>query len=219
MRSLLRQQGMTLGLIAFLTAALAVQTIADYAFTLRFSSVPEEIVSALHGMRSGDFGKGAWEEMFTLFSATLLHGDFGHLSGNMLFLWIFAAIASGLLGMRWVLPIFVFTGICGSICHVALNADSPLPCLGASGAVMGFQGLYLAMAVRWRLPDPHVWPISRPVLPSKLAMVGVLSLILDFSGYISGGVGVAYSAHLGGFIGGLILGGFIVPMPRVALPR
>ena len=210
---------MTLGLIAFLTAVLVVQAIADYTFTFRFSAVPEEIVSAWQGMRSGDFSKGAWEEMFTLLSATLLHGDFGHLSGNMLFLWIFAAIASELLGARWVLPIFVFTGICGSICHVALNADSPIPCLGASGAVMGFQGLYLAMAVRWRLPDPHVWPISRPVPPSKLAIIGVLSLIIDFNDYIAGGVGVAYSAHLGGFIGGLFLGGFIVPMPRVALPR
>lgn len=218
-RSLLRQQGITLGLTTFMTAVLIVQAIADDTFTLRFCAVPDEIVSAWNGMRAGNFDKGAWEEMFTLFSATLLHGDIGHLSGNMLFFWIFSAISTELLGARWVLPTFVFTGICGSICHVALNADSPIPCLGASGAVMGFQGLYLAMAVRWRLPYPHVWPIARPVLPSQLAMVGVLTLVFNFNDYIAGGIGVAYSAHLGGFIGGLFLGGFIVPMPRVALPR
>lgn len=219
LRVLLRQQSVTLGLIAFITAVFIVQCFTGDSLTLRFTAVPHEIVSAWGEIRSGNFSKAAAEEMFTLFSATLLHGDFSHLSGNMIFLWIFAAIASELLGARWLIPIFVFTGICGSICHVALNADSPIPCLGASGAVMGFEGLYLAMVVRWRLPDPHVWPMASPVAPGRLAFLGVLGLILDFNGYIGGEMGVAYSAHLGGFIGGLFLGSFIVPMPRVALPR
>ncbi|MEK6230450.1 MAG: rhomboid family intramembrane serine protease [Luteolibacter sp.] len=219
LRELLRQQGLTLGLIVFITAVLIVQNFADYGFTYRFSAVPEGIVSAWGEIRSGNFSMGAAKEIFTLFTATLLHADFGHLSGNMAFLWIFAAIASELLGARWVLPIFVFTGICGNICHVALNADAPNPCLGASGAVMGFEGLYLAMAVRWQLPNPHVWPVARPIAPSQLALLGVLSLILDFNGYIGGDQITAHGAHLGGFIGGLFLGSFIVPMPRVALPR
>lgn len=218
LRVLLRQQGVTLALIAFLTAVFSVQILLGDLFTFRFSAIPQEVVSAWAEIRSGKSNMAAAEELFTLFSATLLHGDFGHLSGNMLFLWIFAAIASELLGARWLLPVFVFTGICGSICHVALNADSPIPCLGASGAVMGFEGLYLAMAVRWRLPDPHIWPIARPVSPAQLATVGVLSLVFDFSDYIAGGLGVAYGAHLGGFIGGLFLGCFVVPRPRVALP-
>jgi membrane associated rhomboid family serine protease len=219
MRVLLRQQGVTLSIIAFITAIFIVQSLADSTFTYRFTTIPAEVVSAWEGLRLGDSVPGAAEEIFTLFSATLLHGDFGHLAGNMLALWIFAAIASELLGARWVIPIFIFTGICGSICHVALNADSPIPCLGASGAVMGFEGLYLAMAVRWRLPDPHVWPIARPVAPSRLALVGIIGLLFDLSGYIGGEIGVAYGAHLGGFIGGLFLGSFIVPRPRVALPR
>ena len=137
----------------------------------------------------------------------------------MLPLWIFGAVAVELLGYRWMLLVFLFTGICGSVCHTALNADSYIPMLGASGAVMGFEGLYLAMAVRWQLPDPHVWPIARPVPPSRLAMLGILGLMFDLSGYMSGYEGVAYGAHLGGFIGGIFLGSFVVPMPRVALPR
>lgn len=205
-------------MIAFLTAVLLIQHVAGPLFTYRFSAVPDQIVSAWAAIRSGDPGGHALEEMFTLFSCTLLHGDIGHLAGNMIFLWIFAAISTELLGARWVLPVFVFTGICGSICHVALNSDSPIPCLGASGAVMGFEGLYLGMAVRWRLPDPHIWPIARPVLPSQLALIGILGLILDFNDYLAGGIGVAYAAHLGGFIGGLFLGSFVVPMPRAALP-
>jgi membrane associated rhomboid family serine protease len=75
------------------------------------------------------------------------------------------------------------------------------------------------MAVRWQLPNPHVWPVARPIAPSQLALLGVLSLILDFNGYIGGDQITAHGAHLGGFIGGLFLGSFIVPMPRVALPR
>ncbi len=114
---------------------------------------------------------------------------------------------------------FVFTAICGGICHVALNPTEQIPMLGASGAVMGFEGLYLGMAVRWRLPDPHVWPIARPVPPSRLVLLAVLGLVMDFAEYLGGGSGVAYGAHLGGFIAGMVLGASIVPMPRVALPR
>lgn len=210
---------MVLGLLVFLSIILIVQSYTDYSFTERFSTIPTEVVSAWDALRTEGFSDSVGKELLTLLTAGLLHGDVGHLSGNMLFLWIFAAIACELLGARWVLPIFIFTAITGNVCHVILNLDSPFPCLGASGAVMGFEGLYLAMAVRWRLPDPHVWPMASPVAPGRLAFLGILGLIFDFNSYISGIEGVAYGAHLGGFIGGLFLGGFIVPMPRVALPR
>jgi membrane associated rhomboid family serine protease len=216
---LLRRQGVVLGLIAFLAAVLLVQTFASYDFTLRFSAMPAEIVSAWNSIRSGVFTASVGEELLTLLTAGLLHSDIGHLLGNMLFLWIFAAVACELLGSRWVAAVFIFTAITGNICHVAMNPESTAICLGASGAVMGFEGLYLAMAVRWSLPDPHVQPMARPVNPGSLAVIGIISLVFDFNGYISGGECIAYGAHLGGFIGGLFLGGFVVPMPRVALPR
>ena len=146
LRTLLRQQRVTLGLIAFLTAIFAAQVVSGDAFTYRFSAVPLEIVAAWEMIRSGNFSMAAAEEILTLFSATLLHGDSGHLIGNLLFLWIFAAIASETLGARWVLPVFVFTGICGNICHVALNGDAPNPCLGASGAVTQEASARLAAA-------------------------------------------------------------------------
>ena len=180
-------------------------------------AVPSDVVEAFRSLRSGDFSGSV--SLFTLFGASLLHGNMLHLLGNMLYLWIFAAIAAELLGHRWMIFIFVFTAICGSACHVALNPEETIPMLGASGAVMGFEGLYAGMVVRWRLPDPHVWPIARPVPPAHLAAVGVLGLLMDFSGYLGGDLGVAYGAHLGGFIGGMVLGAAVVPMPRVALPR
>lgn len=206
-----------LALIVFIAAIYGLQVILGRAFEERFMAVPADVMAAFRSLRAGDFsGTGS---LFTLFSAALLHGDMGHLLGNMLYLWIFAAIAAELLGARWMLAVFIFTAICGSLCHVGLNAEETIPMLGASGAVMGFEGLYLGMAVRWRLPDPYVWPIARPIPPAHLAALGVLGLLLDFTGYLGGNIGVAYGAHLGGFIGGMALGGAVVPMPRVALPR
>lgn len=215
--SVLRRQWPLLALIAFIAVIYFVQVILGETFEDRFMAVPADVVEAFRSLRSGDFsGAGS---LFTLLSAALLHGDIGHLLGNMLYLWIFAAIAAELLGHRWMILIFVFTAICGSACHVALNPEETIPMLGASGAVMGFEGLYLGMAVRWRLPNPHVWPIARPIPPAHLAALGVLGLLMDFGGYLGGNMGVAYGAHLGGFIGGMVLGGAVVPMPRVALPR
>ena len=215
--TVLRRQWPLLALILFIAGVFLVQCLLGRGFELRFMTVPADVVEAFRSLRAGRFSEAG--ALITLFTAALLHGDSGHLLGNMLFLWIFAAIAAELLGHRWMLLVFTVTAISGGICHVALNPQETIPCLGASGAVMGFEGLYLGMAVRWRLPDPHVWPIARPIPPAHLAVVGVVGLLLDFNGYLGGHFGVAYGAHLGGFIGGLVLGGAVVPMPRVALPR
>ncbi len=217
--SVFRQQWPLLSLILFICLVYFLQTLLGAGWYFQYMAVPGAIADAWNAMRGGDFSEENMTRMFSLVSATLLHGDSGHLMGNMLPLWIFAAIAAELLGSRWMLFVFIFTGICGSVCHTALNHEQYIPSLGASGAVTGFEGLYLAMAVRWHLPHPHVWPISNPVPPSRLAILGILGLCLDFSNYMSGLEGIAYGAHLGGFIGGIFLGSFVVPMPRVALPR
>lgn len=215
--SLFRQQWPLFALIVFIAVIYALQALLGEGFEDRFMAVPADVVKAFNSVRSGDFsGAGS---LVTLFTASLLHGDVGHLLGNMLYLWIFAAIAAELLGHRWVMIVFIFTALCGSACHVALNPEETIPMLGASGAVMGFEGLYLGMVVRWHLPNPHVWPIARPIPPAHLAALGVIGLLFDFSGYLGGFQGVAYGAHLGGFIGGIVLGAAVVPMPRVALPR
>ncbi len=219
LRNLLRTQGSLLGLILFISFIYILQMFLGEGWYFKYMAVPGAVSDAWNGLRGGDFSQKNFAQMFSLVSNVFLHGDSSHLTGNMLPLWIFGAVAAELLGYRWMLFVFLFTGICGSICHTALNHDQYIPMLGASGAVMGFEGLYLAMAVRWHLPDPHVWPISRPIAPSRLALLAILGLGFDFFGHLSGVEGVAYGAHLGGFIGGIFLGSFVVPMPRVALPR
>ncbi|MES2980733.1 MAG: rhomboid family intramembrane serine protease [Verrucomicrobiota bacterium] len=218
-RSLFKIQGALLLLIVAMGLIFLLQVLLGEGFYGKYMTIPTEVLAEWQNLRDGYFQEIAWIEIFTLFSAALLHGSPEHLIGNMIFLWIFAALAVELLGSRVMLFTFIFTAITGSIVHIALNTDSFIPMLGASGAVMGFEGLYFAMAVRWRLPDPHVWPMSRPIAPGQLAMVGIIGLVFDFMGYTSCGTGVAYGAHFGGFIGGLLLGSFFVKMPRMALPR
>lgn len=181
--------------------------------------VPAEISSQWEALCGGNTAQADLWVFSTLLTYAFLHGDLSHLAGNMFYLWVFGALASELLGAKWLFATFVFTAISGGICHVALDPTSPITMLGASGAVTGLQGLYLAMAVRWQLPDPHIWPIARPIQPSRLALLAVIGFGMDFAGVIGGSGGIAYGAHLGGFVGGMLLGGAVVPMPRVALPR
>src|SRR5690606_22546705 len=110
------------------------------------------------------------------------HADGQHVLFNMLFLWIFAALAVELLGHRWMFVIFLFTAVAGSIGHAVSNAGDSIPMLGASGAVMGFEGAYLGLAIRWKLPDPHVWPMARPIPPAQLAAIAVIGVVMDVMG-------------------------------------
>lgn len=217
--SLLRRQGPLLALIAAISVVFVVQQVAGEAAYFDFMVVPGKVVHAWEAVRSGTFAAGSTRDFGSLLSYAFLHADAEHLLFNMLYLWIFAALAADLLGHGWMLFIFGFTAICGGICHVALNAGEFVPMLGASGAVMGFEGLYLGMAARWHLPDPQVWPMSRSIPPSQLAALGVIGFLMDFTGIMGGSQGVAHGAHLGGFIGGMALACTLVPKPRVARAR
>jgi len=219
-RSLIRAQGPLLGLILLMFVIFGLQLALGRGWYYDFMVVPLEVVQAWTMLREGTVTAGVWAEFGTLLSYAFLHGDAEHVLYNMLFMWIFASLAAELLGHRWMLAIFVFTAITGGICHVALNTGQFIPMLGASGAVMGFEGAYLGMAVRWRLPDPHVWPIARPVPPMRLAILAVLGVSFDYLALLGPAAGgVAYGAHVGGFIGGLFLTSFVVRRPSTAQPR
>lgn len=186
-----------------------------------FMAVPGSIADSWRDLRNGNFSllQDGWE-FATLLSCVFLHADGQHLLFNMLYLWMFAALALELLGVRWMFLLFFVTGICGSLCHTLFNATEYIPSLGASGAVMGFQGAYLAMVVRWRLPDPQAWPLSRPIAPSNLALFALIGIATDYYGLMDhSSSGIAYGAHIGGFISGVFLTGFLAPRPAVAHPR
>jgi len=219
-RGLLQAQGPLLGLIALIVGVFALQQIRGIEWYLPLMAVPGQLAESWRALLAGELSPGQFQRFGTLLSCAFLHANPEHLVYNLLFLWIFAALAAELLGHRWMLAIFLITALSGSIFHTALNATDFIPMLGASGAVMGFEGAYLSMAVRWRLPDPHIWPMARPVPPGRLALVGVAGVALDYFSLMSqASSNVAYGAHLGGFVGGLLLTAAFAPRPRGAALR
>jgi len=191
--------------------------VVGWEFFIGGMMVPAELVGSLHRLRGGEFAAGDGRVLATLVTHAFLHADWGHIVFNMLYLWVFAALAVELVGKRWMVVVFVVSAIFGGLCHVMMNLSSAVPMLGASGAVMGFMGFYFGLVARWRLPDPHVWPLAHPVPPAHLAIFALIGLAFDFAGLMDHeAVGVAYGAHIGGFVGGLALASFGAPKPKGA---
>lgn len=222
-RWILHKQGWLLGLIGVMFAVFFCQEFIGGGDRLGgrwfdpLMMVPAEALDAGASIRGGDYGSANWMEIGTMLSCAFLHGDISHIVYNMLAFWIFAALAADLLGQRWMLLLFFVTALGGSLCHALLNADSMVPCLGASGAVMGFEGAYLGLAVRFRLPEPQVWPMSRPIPPGHLAVLAAFGVLMDYVGLMDlNGSRIAYGAHIGGFTTGLFLTALLAPRPKAA---
>lgn len=219
-RRLIREQGPLLGLIAIIFGLFFFQQLRGPEWYFPFMAVPASIVESWHDLRAGVADAADFKTLGTLLSYAFFHGDAEHVAFNMLFLWIFAALIAELLGHRWMLGVFVVTAITGGLFHVVLNAGEMVPMLGASGAVMGFEGAYLGLVTRWHLPNPHIWPMARPVPPGQLALIGVIGVAIDYTSLMSHAPGnIAYGAHLGGFFGGLALAALAAPRPRGARHR
>jgi membrane associated rhomboid family serine protease len=219
-RDLLRKQGIMLGLIALMAAVFTGQWLTPFAWQLHFMAVPAHITGCLELLRLGQADPGILWAFCTLITYAFLHGGLDHIAGNLLFFWIFGALINELLGWRWLLAVVLITALSGGITHTAMNPESWGPMLGASGVVSGFMGAYLGLSVRWQLPDPHIWPIARPVPPANLAILAVVFVAIDYR-YIFGGDGglTAYGAHVGGFTAGLFLTCFLTPRPTQARHR
>lgn len=208
-------QGPLLGLIVLMFVIFFAQAVFGPEWYRGFMVVPAEVEAEWELLRAGQPNAADWREFGTLLSYAFLHGDFQHVLFNMVFLWIFGALLVELLGWRWMLLLFVVTAVGGALTHVLMNRGESIPMLGASGAVMGFEGAYLALATRWTLPDPHVWPIARPVPPSRLALLAVVGVGIDYFSIMQGlATGTAYGAHVGGFTAGLLLAGIAAPRPH-----
>lgn len=217
---LLRAQGVLLGLIVLMTGVFFAQVLGPAGWDDPMMAVPTDVVTAWQHLRSGSTTGSDWQALGSLLSCAFLHGSPDHLFGNLVFYWIFGGIISELLGWRWLLAMVVVTALGASATHVALNRDDAIPMLGASGVVSGFMGAYVAMAVRWHLPDPHIWPMARPVPPVRLAILAAVFVALDYKELISGSPAmVAYGAHVGGFTTGLFVAGLLTPRPAAASPR
>jgi membrane associated rhomboid family serine protease len=145
----------------------------------------------------------------TLFMSMFMHGGFAHIAGNMLYLWIFGDNLEDRMGHTRYLLFYLLCGLLASLAHVfstyALNGNPLIPSLGASGAIAGVLGGYLLL-----FPQKRVRVIMFNMLQHVPAIVAiglwfVFQLIGGFGSIGSQGGGVAYAAHIGGFIAGLAL--------------
>lgn len=168
--------------------------------------VPLEITQSWLKLTNGDLSLTVFQNFLTLFTSALFHGDLFHLLGNLLFIWIFGMAVCQIVGWRWLLTIFILGAIGGSVIQNLLDPYSSIPSLGASGALMAFEGAYLSLCILRPRPDVHIWPIASPIAPLQLAMAGVIGISLDFMGMNEGLQGIAYGAHIGGFVTGIFLG-------------
>lgn len=145
----------------------------------------------------------------TLFTAIFMHGSIMHLAGNMWFLWIFGDNIEDDMGHAKFLIFYLATGVLASLAFVALNSTGEAaltPCLGASGAISGVLGAYLVLHPHRRV---SVILLRLMVDVPGYVAVGIWFLFQIVSGFFDaqagGGGGVAYSAHVAGFVAGMIL--------------
>lgn len=186
------------------------------SFSYAFSLVPKEITTGVDitGVQTvrdalGNIGQiqhyaTPLPVYFNFLSSMFMHGSIMHIFGNMLFLWVFGDNLENLLGHIRYAAFYIVCGFAAALAQIALNTDSIIPMLGASGAISGVLGGYLLLFPRRRV-RALIFNFLTEV-PAYIAL-GLWIVYQIVSGYLTpaGTGGVAYAAHIGGFIAGLVL--------------
>lgn len=157
------------------------------------------------GMRPGD------PNLLSFLSCMFLHGGLLHLLGNMLFLWIFGNNVEDVLGHVKFLVFYAVSGVCATLTHIVFNPASTLPVIGASGAISGVLGAYMLYFPRARvvgvilLLPPFIMPRFEATAFLFLGFYFVMQIVSGLMPASSAVGGVAWWAHIGGFIAGFLL--------------
>ena len=138
----------------------------------------------------------------TIFSSMFMHGGFMHILGNMLYMWIFADNIEDDLGPYKFLIFYLLSGVGAAMTQVFMDTHSQIPMVGASGAIGGVLGAYLINHPKAKVLVLIPFGFFSQLLKIKALYVLGFWFILQF---ISSGGGVAYAAHIGGFVSGIIL--------------
>lgn len=144
----------------------------------------------------------------TVFTSMFLHGGFMHLAGNMLYLWIFGNNIEDAMGKVRFIMFYLICGIAAALGQTIQNPESTVPMVGASGAISGILGAYLLLYPHARvlvlIPLGFIIQMVRIPAGWVLGLWFVLQLVSSALSNSDGG-GVAWFAHIGGFIAGMIL--------------
>jgi membrane associated rhomboid family serine protease len=179
--------------------------------------VPDQLTASFSGNLNSPV-----PEWFTLISSQFLHGGFLHIGFNMLYLWIFGNNIEDQLGHVKFLIFYLACGALAGIAQWGFSPESSVPTLGASGAIAGVMGAYIIRFPRAQiltfLPLFFIWTTAR--IPA-IVFLGIWFIQQAFYGIASlgasadiGSGGIAYWAHAGGFVFGVILGPLLGLFPR-----
>ena len=180
---------------------------------LNWGAVPGCVTGQISGIDTGIniIGCPAIPEL-TLLSSVFMHGGLMHLGGNMLFLWIFGDNIEAKFGRVKYLGIYLLWGIGAGLIHIMGDTSAGIPAVGASGAISGVLGAYLVIFPHAKIKTVLIFGFFIRMIPIKamyfLPFWLIFQNLLPFfiGGFGVAGGGVAYLAHIGGFVLGLAVG-------------
>lgn len=208
-----------------MTISLIVINVLVYLYQLSLGSQGQALIASLGAtpfeithmtdLVGGQYGynivhfKGPSPILLTLVTSMFLHGSLLHLGGNMLYLWIFGNNIEDILGPMKFLLFYFLCGMMAHAMHIASNPSSIIPTVGASGAIAGILGAYLIAYPRARvLTLMFIFIFIRlTVVPAFVIIIFwfVIQLISGFASLGGNHGGVAWFAHIGGFLAGIAL--------------
>jgi membrane associated rhomboid family serine protease len=169
------------------------------AFVYQFALIPEQVT---RGLDVGD--------VLDIFTSMFMHAGLAHIGGNMLYLWIFGDNVEEAMGHGRYLFFYLIGGITASAAHILTNPGSQLPTVGASGAIAAVLGAYLILYPQSRVMTLiFLGYFVRMAMVPAIFVLGLWFVLQLFQGVLTLGAadvgGVAFWAHIGGFVAGLIL--------------
>ncbi len=193
------QPVVTYALIAINVLFFIVELIAGDAFITAWSFVPSRFMANPLG------------DVLTIFTSMFMHAGWLHIGGNMLYLWIFGDNVEDRFGHLRYLAFYLVCGVAATGAQLAFSMGSTIPHLGASGAIAGVLGAYILLFPQRNIRVIAGYGIAE--MPA-LVVIGLWFVLQIFSGVGSLGAtadtgGVAFMAHIGGFIAGVVLAFFL----------
>ena len=173
---------------------------AYVGFVQQLAVTPSELLSP------STWSQTAIPAPLTLFTSMFVHGGIFHLAGNMLYLWVFGDNIEDTLGHAKYLLFYVVCGLGAAISQVMIDPGSSVPMVGASGAIAGVLGAYLVLH-----PQANVLTFVflvffiRVMYLPAVVLLGIWFFVQIFPAFTGGGGGVAWYAHIGGFLVGVLL--------------
>jgi membrane associated rhomboid family serine protease len=193
----------TLSIIALNVVVFILEWVNGDPFVARFALVPNDIT---HG-----------QNLYTLVTSMFLHAGFLHIAGNMLYLWVFGPTLEDILGPLRFTIFYLICGLLANVAQIAIDPASTVPSLGASGAIAGVLGGFIIEFPNHQIKS--LAPFGRVLISTRIPailLLGFWFLLQFFSGVGEittqslGSEGVAFFAHIGGFVAGMVFAGLFI---------